>query len=77
MNPGDKVEILRGIYKGAIGELQEYYKPTSHSTQLAVVVWQNVRIAIDPWDIALAEDEVSEPNETDTTATGDLRIANS
>jgi hypothetical protein len=74
MNPGDKVEILRGIYKDAVGELEQYYQPSMHHSHMAIVVWQGIRIAIDPWDIALAdeEEEVSPNNETDTAPAGNL-----
>lgn len=72
MNQGDKVVILRGTYKDAIGELEQYYKPTTYSTHLAIVLWQGVRIAIDPWDIALAEEEESNLDEADTAATNNL-----
>lgn len=72
MNQGDKVVILRGIYTDAIGELEQYYKPTAHSTHLAIVVWQGVRIAIDPWDIALVEEEETNLDEADTAATNHL-----
>ena len=77
MNPGDEVQILRGIYKGAVGVLEHYYKPTSHSSHMAVVTWDGIKIAIDPWDIALVSNEEEELNEADTTATGDMRSADS
>jgi hypothetical protein len=72
MNPGDKVEILRGIYKGAIGELVQYFQPNASSTQMCIVKYKAFQIAIDPWDLASVEVEESEPNETDTATAGNL-----
>ena len=73
MNPGDKVTINYGPYKGYTGELIEYRQQSKWSTPFCRVKVPgfNFEVAIDPWDISLTEEETG-ANEADTTAASNL-----
>ena len=72
MNPGDKVRILKGIYKGAIGILEEYRKLSKDATPFCKVHIPslNCYAAVDAWD--LEPDPEEELNEADATSASNM-----